>query len=376
MLYYTKMFSWFSSPKIIIGNEKYKKKSVCNNSRLIDTFNLKSIIKDFKFTCDSTIKYTTITLLGTGAGNMVYSIGDGDIKVLRIRQELPDMIEGHKINDELRNRLNQILNTKELTGLILQAYMSSGAGCSNICAVYDFGYAKKNKNKYAYAVIEKLKNPDLSKVIQNSQTGCSTEKIFVTPLLPIFKGALEALKCMHAKRIVHMDIKRENIGVDAEGNAKIFDFSCAMHIPDLKIKVDTADCGTRFNMDPNYRDNNTISINSDIYSLGAVILETYFADIEDTENKQIKLFPDEEWPQFKRLYYDSEFDKSYPLLLEDLLKKMLHPDPAKRYTSEKALNDPWFSKKTGGNKRNTRKSKKFLHRCTLKMRNQHHLARS
>jgi serine/threonine protein kinase len=358
------MFSWFSSPKIIIEKETYKKTSICNNARLIDTFNLRSIIGNFKFTCDSTIKYSTLTLLGTGAGNMVYSIDGGDTKVLRIRQELSDMIEGHKINDSLRNRLNQILNTQELTGLILQAYMSSptGAGCPNICAVYEFGYAEKNKNKYAYAVIEKLKNPDLSKVITELQKNC-TEKVFNSPLLPIFKGALEALKCIHAKRIVHMDIKRENIGIDAEGNAKIFDFSCANHIPINKsnIKVEDSHCGTLFNMDPNYRNNNVISINSDIYSLGAVILETYFTDVEDKETKQIKLTPGGEWPE--RLYYDSVFDHEKPSLLEDLLKKMLHPDPTKRCTSEEALNHEWFLQKAGGKrKKNNRKTHKHIFR--------------
>ena len=49
----------------------------------------------------------------------------------------------------------------------------------------------------------------------------------------------EAIKFMHSKKVLHRDLKPDNIGFDCDGVLKVFDFDVARIVPDSSVPDDT-----------------------------------------------------------------------------------------------------------------------------------------
>jgi len=331
---------------------KYKITQSCTDENLVNSLKDqgkldKDVNKKYTLKCEPNISYIGDKLLGSGSFNEVYSIKDDSSKVIRITK--PNV------------RSDLLLN--ELLGLFLQSYMSKsvedgGIGCPYICNVHEFGVLNQgSSDQRVYAILESLPKSELWDEINMLQE--RSHRVSVLPpgflymkkhrflgLKKVFQQVLEALNCMYKNRYVHLDIKSNNIGLDVNGNAKIFDFGFARYMPSYRLlKQDSV--GTYFYMDPNFRDNNVLSINSDIYSVGAMILETYYNFIEDPD-KYIIVSPvydiEKGWDKFHIKYYDNEEDEIIHSDLTVLVKKLLYPDPLIRISAEDALNEKWFTR--------------------------------
>ena len=345
-----------SNPIITLGEKIYEKNILCQNDKIINILKTEQRLDpvvNYELVCPLDKSYIAGKLLGKGAFNEVYSIVEDEdpAKVLRITN--PELNDGEIM--------------EEISGLFLQSYMSKtieegGIGCINICKVYDFGTIvlydnDKIKEIRGYAILEKLTTSELTNEITKRK---GKYWMNFLGLKPIFKGVLTGLNCIHSNEFVHLDIKPQNIGLDSEGNAKIFDFGFARHLPNgdpIKVKGQS---GTRAYSDPTYMSYYgvekplvpIISINSDIYALGVILLDTYFKydDISYHFVRKNK----KDWDNFeKRSYYENKHDKKNPELLKQLMRKLLVGNPLARYTSEEALRDPWFSSVKGGKKRKT-----------------------
>jgi alpha-tubulin suppressor-like RCC1 family protein/tRNA A-37 threonylcarbamoyl transferase component Bud32 len=84
-----------------------------------------------------------------------------------------------------------------------------------------------------------------------------------------------ALACAHGQRIVHRDVKPENIYLDAEtGSARIADFGIARSWgPDSSLTLPGTAIGTPAYMSPEQVDGRDLDGRSDVYSLGLVAWE-------------------------------------------------------------------------------------------------------
>lgn len=368
--------------------------------------------------CPSDASCTTDKLLGTGTFNEVWSLENNNDQVLRITKL------GMK-TDYLED---------EITGLFLQSYMSKslndgGIGCSNICKVYEFGYVDKGTtNERVYAILERV-TTDLYEYLKRDSNnelinardrditlfGEKREEKFID-VKNIFKQVLEGLQCMHANNYVHLDIKPANIGIkaiDDEKKVKIFDFGMAMYI-DPKNSLPkynwfgydpinaTYQRGTPFYMDPflsdkTYGKNFFPSKKSDVYSVGIMMLETYFSTTIDDDtglltfpvkhSKFNKLIGKYEWDEFYRRYYDDNEDaksikpdgyNNEHSPLKTLLKKMIDRNPDMRYTVDQVISHKWFTydvKEQKGGKL-SRKFKKNRSRKTIKKRRQSSFVKS
>ena len=224
----------------------------------------------------------------------------------------------------------------------------------NIVSLVDLIHGEKK----LYLVFEFLDH-DLKKYldINNGPLGPQLVKSYLYQILL-------AIKYCHSKRILHRDLKPQNLLIDKNGTIKVGDFGLARAFG-VPIKTLTHEILTLWYRAPEILlGQKEYSTPVDIWSIGLIFFEMahkkpLFAG--DCEIDQIfKIFqmygtPTEKtWPGITKL---PEFKLSFPQFkgkgIEaynknidkvglDLLEKMLQQDPCKRISAKQALNHPYF----------------------------------
>ena len=161
----------------------------------------------------------------------------------------------------------------------------------------------------------------------------------------ILGGLSDAVNYIHThNKIIHMDIKQQNIVVDDYINIKLTDYSISI---DYKNKdfIKLPMIGTCYYMSPEVLRKETIPANYaskvDVYSIGVLLYLLAFCDypykLKDIDNKN--------YPQILNnienndLEFPSDYEISKPFL--NLLKNCLNKDISKRYNIHQLVNDPW-----------------------------------
>ncbi|KAA6401819.1 MAG: putative Serine/threonine-protein kinase ATG1a [Streblomastix strix] len=151
------------------------------------------------------------------------------------------------------------------------------------------------------------------------------QHLSMTTYRALAKQLLEGLKIIHSAKLIHRDIKSENILLHTEhGTTKvqIADFGLAKICAEEQMAITT--CGTPLNM-------------VDIYSMGVVLFQLaaheYPIQAKSISELQQKL-------KLKRINRPSVLKDD---LLWDLLSQMLNFDPNRRISAEQALQHPFFT---------------------------------
>ena len=150
----------------------------------------------------------------------------------------------------------------------------------------------------------------------------------------IFKQLIEGLKYIHKKKIVHRDIKLDNILIDLTNTIKICDFGVSRKIS--KEEVMHEHCGTPAYIAPEIFENNGYTgFQCDIWSAGVTLYyilggtQPFRANsIKDLEKKVIA----GDFEPIEEVSDDAN----------NLIKLMLKTDPKKRINEDKILNHPWL----------------------------------
>ena len=98
----------------------------------------------------------------------------------------------------------------------------------------------------------------------------------------IFQNISNALAAAHSKGIVHGDLKPENILVNENGETVIIDFGIARVIDDNSTRDRFS--GTLAYMSPERKKGQSISLQSDIYSLGLILSELFCSEDSNTNS--------------------------------------------------------------------------------------------
>lgn len=145
-----------------------------------------------------------------------------------------------------------------------------------------------------------------------------------------------ALKYVHDRKILHRDLKTQNIFLTAKGDIKIGDFGIA------RVLQDTYDCaqtaiGTPYYLSPEICQEKPYNQKTDIWSLGCILYELvtlrHAFNANSMKGLILKILRGS-YPSIPTYYSED---------LRDLIGEMLTKDPAKRPSIKKILDKSFLS---------------------------------
>ena len=152
----------------------------------------------------------------------------------------------------------------------------------------------------------------------------------------IFKQLIEGLKYIHKKKVVHRDIKLDNILIDLSNTIKICDFGVSRYYSNEELMFEH--CGTPAYICPEIFENNGYKgTGCDIWSAG-VTLYYMLGGVQPFKANTIK--------ELEKNIKKGDFKPLEEVSQEanDLIKGMLQVNPKKRFCIEDILNHPWLDK--------------------------------
>ena len=206
---------------------------------------------------------------------------------------------------------------------------------TNVCADY------KIQNS-SCIVMEYNQYGDLNKFQRNI---LKRNELSETIMSYIAGGILEALNYIHKNKIMHMNIKPQNILIDEFLNIKLTDFSTSMDYKTLNC-INLPIIGTTYYMCPEVLNKRKIVASEaskiDIYSFGVLLYNLAFGDypykVGEVNCKDLTQIAKNIEEQNLVFPEDNRLSKAFL----DFLKKCLNKDIKQRYDISQALNDPWF----------------------------------
>ena len=193
-------------------------------------------------------RYKIQSLIGTGGMAAVYLATDlildrlVAIKVLRL--------DFRQNDDAMRRFRREALSATQLTH-------------PNIVGVYDVGQSQEMN----YIVMEYVEGTDLKDYVR--QRGA----LHPIEAVRIMMQIVSAIAAAHQNRIIHRDIKPQNILIDREGNVKITDFGIAVALSDTSLTQTNTLLGSVHYLSPEQARGGMATIQTDIYALGIVLYE-------------------------------------------------------------------------------------------------------
>ncbi|XP_047312336.1 putative serine/threonine-protein kinase-like protein CCR3 [Impatiens glandulifera] len=139
------------------------------------------------------------------------------------------------------------------------------------------GYCQEKDKEERLLVYEYMRNGSLHDHLHNNKNKnnmLSCWKMRIKIALDAARG-IEYLHNYAVPPVIHRDIKSSNILLDSDWTAKVSDFGLSLMGPksDQEAVMSTKAVGTVGYIDPEYYVLNILTVKSDIYSLGVVLLE-------------------------------------------------------------------------------------------------------
>ena len=250
-------------------------------------------------------RYKIQSLIGTGGMAAVYLATDlildrlVAIKVLRL--------DFRQNDDAMRRFRREALSATQLTH-------------PNIVGVYDVGQSQEMN----YIVMEYVEGTDLKDYVRQRGALHPIEAVC------IMMQIVSAIAAAHQNRIIHRDIKPQNILIDREGNVKITDFGIAVALSDTSLTQTNTLLGSVHYLSPEQARGGMATIQTDIYALGIVLYELLTGrvpfDGESAVSIALKHFQEP---------LPSVMNPSVmiPQSLENIVLKATAKDPMNRYRS-------------------------------------------
>lgn len=250
-------------------------------------------------------RYKILKLIGSGGMSNVYLghdlILDRDVAVKVLRFDFRNNREA------LRRFQREALSATQLVH-------------PNVVAVYDVD----EENGQQYIIMEYVEGTDLKQYIQT--VGQATPEDAVH----IMSQVLSAIALAHRNRIIHRDIKPQNLLIDRDNVIKVTDFGIAVALSDTSITQTNSLLGSVHYISPEQARGSVTTIKSDVYALGIVLYELLSGEVpfdgESAVSIALKHFQ-EPMPSVR------EKNPNVPQSLENVILKATAKEPADRYNS-------------------------------------------
>jgi serine/threonine-protein kinase len=96
-----------------------------------------------------------------------------------------------------------------------------------------------------------------------------------------------ALSAAHASRVVHRDVKPQNVMIDPDGRAKVTDFGIALSLDDGGLTATGRVLGTTDYVAPEQALGHEVTAQSDVYSLGICLFEMLTGEVPFKAESQV-----------------------------------------------------------------------------------------
>jgi len=154
---------------------------------------------------------------------------------------------------------------------------------------------------------------------------------------------VSAVYYMHSRRLLHRDLKPDNIFIDEDGNAKIGDFGLTVMMTGEKVIDATNPPGSEWFMAPELLQHKPFDQSCEVYSLGLIIFGLFTGefplDAAETVPDLIELQKQTPLLPYNEGYYSTRPGDGKPPkeLFEYISEKCCAYDPAKRPSSGEVL---------------------------------------
>lgn len=250
-------------------------------------------------------RYKIIRLIGSGGMSNVYLghdlILDRDVAVKVLRFDFQNNREA------LRRFQREALSATQLVH-------------PNIVSVYDVD----EDEGHQYIIMEYVEGTDLKQHIRNNGQTSPEEAIH------LMGQVLSAIALAHRNRIIHRDIKPQNLLIDQDNTVKVTDFGIAVALSDTSITQTNTLLGSVHYISPEQARGSVTTTKSDIYALGIVLYELLSGDVpfdgESAVSIALKHFQDP-IPSVR------DVNPAVPQSLENVILKATAKEPTDRYDS-------------------------------------------
>ena len=250
----------------------------------------------------------------------------------------------NKLEEEKREKKNKNINSNfndNKCSRIREINIQNRLKDKNITQYYDYC----DLNNYGCIIMEFAKYGDL----ENFQKNLIKKKCLSETLLAyITKQILDGLLYIHQSKIIHMDIKQQNILIDENFNIKITDFSVSLPYDNYKEndKISLPLSGTSLYMSPEVLSKSQIDYEDcskiDMFSLGVVLFNLAFEkfpyELDFSYKRNFNLIYEKIKSEKLKIPEKKNFSSLFKKFLENLLEK----DIKNRISIYDALEDPWI----------------------------------
>lgn len=240
------------------------------------------------------------------------------------------MADVYKAKDHVLNRLVAIKVLKQeystdatfVKKFRVEAQSAAGLSHPNIVNVYDVG----EDNGVYFIVMELVQGITLKNYIDMKG------KLDIREALNISVQIASGLSAAHENRIIHRDIKPQNIIMSRDGKVKVTDFGIAK-VADSTTMTTTA-AGTVHYISPEQARGGYSDERSDIYSLGITMYEmvTGRVPFEGETNVAVALMHIQ-----SEITPPRQLEPSIPVSFEKIILKCTQKKPERRYASAREL---------------------------------------
>ena len=250
-------------------------------------------------------RYKIIRLIGSGGMSNVYLghdlILDRDVAVKVLRFDFQNNREA------LRRFQREALSATQLVH-------------PNIVSVYDVD----EDEGHQYIIMEYVEGTDLKQRIRDNGPTSPTKAIH------LMGQVLSAIALAHRNRIIHRDIKAQNLLIDQDNTIKVTDFCISVALSDTSITQTNTLLGSVHYISPEQARGSVTTTKSDIYALGIVLYELLSGDVpfdgESAVSIALKHFQDP-MPSVR------DVNPAVPQSLENVILKATAKEPTDRYDS-------------------------------------------
>src|SRR3984957_16730420 len=251
-----------------------------------------------------------VGLLGEGGMGAVYKARDVELsRMVALKVIRPDLARNRAILDRFKQEL------------ILATQVTH----RNVVRIYDLGEAEGIK----FITMEYVEGEDLATILHKRA------KLPPHEAVNIIEQVCRALEAAHSVGVIHRDLKPQNIMLEkGTGRILVMDFGLAKTLEGNRMTQTGAMVGTMEYMSPEQALAGNLDQRSDIFSLGLIFYELltgatpFRADsalaslIKRTQERVVPV---------------SEYDKSIPSELSQIVGRCLERDVAQRYQSAAEL---------------------------------------